>query len=413
MKHHAYEPGAVSRACDAAMPAHLQELASEIKAESRVVKSKKFYDREALMAYDSESEDWQKQLARRYDTHFEIAHVLNNVEDVPMSTYETFDMKVTPYLAQLMDRDDPNCPIRLQYLPSMKESLSVQMEHTLADELGEAEDTVPGTSVVHRYPRRVLFLATTQCGSFCRYCTRSRIVSHSGERAIGRAELDASIAYIASNADIDDVLLSGGDPLLFPDRKLDELLGRIRSEAPHVKFLRIGSRLIVQLPTRITPELCAIIEKHDVQMVNIHINHSKEITPLLRSRLKMLRKTGTMLGNQSVLLKGINDDVFVLRDLFMNCVSMGVRPYYLYENDQTLQGAHFTVSLSRMLELYEGVRGWISGPAVPTFVVDGLGGLGKLPVIPTYVEERDGHIECRNYRNERVQMDYLLDGAQT
>ncbi|MBF6022606.1 KamA family radical SAM protein [Lysobacter niastensis] len=381
-------------------------------AAPRVVSCRKFYDRESLMAYDPESEDWQKQLARRYDTHFEIAQVLNNVEDVPMSTYETFDMKVTPYLAQLMDRDDPNCPIRLQYLPSMKESLSVRMEHTLADELGEAEHTVPGTSVVHRYPRRVLFLVTTQCASFCRYCTRSRIVSHSGERAIGRADLDASMAYIAGNKEIEDVLLSGGDPLVFTDRKLDELLGRIRSEAPHVRFLRIGSRLPVQLPTRITPELCAVIEKHDVQMVNIHINHSKEITPLLRSRIRMLRRTGTMLGNQSVLLKGINDDVQVLRDLFMDCVSMGVRPYYLYQNDQTLQGAHFTVPLSRMLELYEGVRGWISGPAVPTFVIDGLGGLGKMPVIPTYVEEREGHIECRNYKQERVRMDYLRDGAK-
>ncbi len=381
-------------------------------AAPRVVSCRKFYDRESLMAYDPESEDWQKQLARRYDTHFEIAQVLNNVEDVPMSTYETFDMKVTPYLAQLMDRDDPNCPIRLQYLPSMKESLSVRMEHTLADELGEAEHTVPGTSVVHRYPRRVLFLVTTQCASFCRYCTRSRIVSHSGERAIGRADLDASMAYIAGNKEIEDVLLSGGDPLVFTDRKLDELLGRIRSEAPHVRFLRIGSRLPVQLPTRITPELCAVIEKHDVQMVNIHINHSKEITPLLRSRLRMLRRTGTMLGNQSVLLKGINDDVQVLRDLFMDCISMGVRPYYLYQNDQTLQGAHFTVPLSRMLELYEGVRGWISGPAVPTFVIDGLGGLGKMPVIPTYVEEREGHIECRNYKQERVRMDYLRDGAK-
>ena len=392
--------------------AQIKQNFREANAVPRVINSRKFYERDALMAYDPESEDWQKQLARRYDSHFEIAHVLNNVEDVPMSTYDTFDMKVTPYLAQLMDRDDPDCPIRLQYLPSMKESLSVEMAHTLADELGEAEDTVPGTSVVHRYPRRVLFLTTTQCGSFCRYCTRSRIVSHAGERAIGRADLDASIAYIAGNAEIEDVLLSGGDPLLFPDRKLDQLLGRIRAEAPHVRFLRIGSRLPVQLPTRITQELCAVIEKHDVQMVNIHINHSKEITPLLRSRLRMLRKTGTMLGNQSVLLKGINDDVLVLRDLFMDCVAMGVRPYYLYQNDQTLQGAHFTVSLSRMLELYEGVRGWISGPAVPTFVVDGLGGLGKMPVIPAYVEERDGHIECRNYKYERVRMDYLLDGAR-
>jgi lysine 2,3-aminomutase len=218
--------------------------------------------------------------------------------------------------------------------------------------------------------------------------------------------------YICSNTDIEDVLLSGGDPFLFPDEKLDEILSYIRTNAPHVKFIRIGSRLSVQLPTRITEGLCAVIEKNDVQMINIHINHPKEITPVLIRRLKMLRKTGAMIGVQTVLLKGVNDDVNVLRQLFMKCIEIGVKPYYVYSTDPVVGAHHFIVSLEKMLELYEGLRGWISGPAMPTFVVDGLGGLGKLPIIPSYVKEvvTEGGVKtvlCRNYKNETVEMPFL------
>ena len=206
------------------------------------------------------------------------------------------------------------------------------------------------------------------------------------------------------------MLLSGGDPLTFSDDRLDYILGAIRERAPHVRFLRIGSRTVVQLPTRVTPELCAILEKHRVQMVNIHINHPKEITPLLRERVKMIQKAGIMMGLQTVCLKGVNDDVAILRELFMSAIEMGVRPYYVYSTDMVEGAHHFIVPYHRMLELYEGVRGWISGPAVPTFVVDGLGGLGKLPIIPTYVTEEalpDGHgttVKCRNYKGDTVEM---------
>lgn len=369
---------------------------------------KKLLSRQALDAYDPTAETWQKQFSRRYTHHGELRGVLNHVENVDDTVYQKFAVSITPYMAQLMDRDDPNCPIRLQYLPSFAEETKPGFA-TMLDQLGEEGDTIPGTSVVHRYPRRVLFLVSNTCATLCRFCTRKRMVSQP-DGSVHKDQIEASIDYIANNHDIDDVLLSGGDPLTFDDERLDYILGQLRSRAPHVRFVRIGSRMVVQLPTRITPQLCAILEKHRVQMINIHINHPKEITPLLRERVKMIQKAGIMMGLQTVCLKGVNDDVQVMRELFMQAIEMGVRPYYVYSTDMVEGAHHFIVPHQRMLELYEGLRGWISGPAVPTFIVDGLGGLGKLPIIPTYVREEvkaDGSgttVKCRNYAGKTVEM---------
>jgi lysine 2,3-aminomutase len=369
---------------------------------------KKLLTRAELDAYDPESESWQKQFTRRYSHHSELMGVLNNVEDVDGTVYKKFAVAITPYMAQLMDKDDPNCPIRLQYMPSHHEQ-TIPGFATSLDQLGEEGDTIPGTSVVHRYPRRVLFLVSNTCATLCRFCTRKRMVSQP-DGSVAKDEIEASIDYIASNPQIDDVLLSGGDPLTFTDERLDYILGELRRRAPHVRFLRMGSRMVVQLPTRVTPELCAVLEKHRVQMINIHIGHPKEITPLLRQRVKMIQKAGIMMGLQTVCLKGVNDDVEVMRDLFMQTIEMGVRPYYVYSTDMVEGAAHFIVPHHRMIELYEGLRGWISGPAVPTFVVDGLGGLGKLPIIPTYVREEelpDGSgttVKCRNYKGMTIDM---------
>jgi len=361
-----------------------------------------------LRAYVPESESWQKQFARRYTHHDQLRGVLNHVEDVNETVYNKFAIAITPYMAQLMDRDDPNCPIRKQYLPSFHEETKPGFA-TLLDQLGEEGDTIPGTSIVHRYPRRVLFLVSNTCATLCRFCTRKRMVSQPSG-SVHKDEIDASIDYIANNKNIEDVLLSGGDPLTFTDERLDEILGMIRARVPHVRFLRIGSRMVVQMPTRVTPELCAVLEKHRVQMINIHINHPKEITPLLRRRVKLLQKAGIMMGLQTVCLKGVNDSVEVMRELFMQSIEMGVRPYYVYSTDMVEGAHHFIVPHRRMLELYEGLRGWISGPAVPTFIVDGLGGLGKLPIIPIYVREEalpDGSgttVKCRNYAGKTVEM---------
>ena len=385
-------------------------------AQAASATTSKLLTRAALDAYDPASESWQKQFQRRYTHHSELKGVLNQVEDVDATVYNKFAIAVTPYMAQLMDRDDPKCPIRLQYLPSFHEQTQPGFA-TLLDELGEERDTIPGTSVVHRYPRRVLFLVSNTCATLCRFCTRKRMVSQP-TGSVHKDEIERSIDYIAANKDIEDVLLSGGDPLTFADDRLDEILGAIRARAPHVRFLRMGSRMVVQLPTRITPELCAVLEKHRVQMVNIHINHPKEITPLLRQRVKMIQKAGVMMGLQTVCLKGVNDDVQVMRELFMQSIEMGVRPYYVYSTDMVEGAHHFIVPHHRMLQLYEGLRGWISGPAVPAFIVDGLGSLGKLPIIPPYVKEEllpDGTgttVKCRNYAGKTVEMPGLgLDFA--
>jgi len=333
----------------------------------------KLLTREELDAYDPAAESWQKQFARRYTHHGELNGILNHVENVDQTVYSKFAVSITPYIAQLMDRDDPQCPIRRQYLPTFAEETRPGFA-TMLDQLGEEGDTVPGTSIVHRYPRRVLFLVSNTCATLCRFCTRKRMVSQPSG-SVHKDAIEQSIDYIAANTQIQDVLLSGGDPLTFTDDRLDEILGEIRRRAPHVRFLRLGTRMIVQLPTRITPELCALLEKHRVQMVNTHINHPKEITPLLRARVKMLQKAGIMMGLQTVCLKGVNDDVEVMRELFLQAIEMGIRPYYVYSTDMVEGAHHFIVPYHRMLELYEGLRGWISGPAVPTFIVDGLGGL--------------------------------------
>lgn len=370
--------------------------------------NKKLLTRAALDAYDPQSESWQKQFARRYTHHSELDGVLNQIENVNETVYAKFAIAITPYMAKLMDRDDPNCPIRLQYLPSHFEETKPGFATSL-DQLGEEGDTVSGTSVVHRYPRRVLFLVSNTCATLCRFCTRKRMVSQP-DGSVAKDAIEASIDYIAGNPEIEDVLLSGGDPFTFTDERLDYILGELRRRAPHVRFLRIGSRMVVQMPTRVTPELCAVLEKHRVQMVNIHINHPKEITPLLRARVKMIQQAGIMMGLQTVCLKGVNDDVAVMRELFMQTLEMGVRPYYVYSTDMVEGAHHFIVPHRRMLELYEGLRGWISGPAIPTFVVDGLGGLGKLPITPSYVREEtlpDGSgttIKCRNYKGMTIEM---------
>jgi hypothetical protein len=223
------------------------------------------------------------------------------------------------------------------------------------------------------------------------------------DAAITGHAIDAGIRYIASHREIEDVLLSGGDPLILSDRKLDAILARLRAEAPHVRLLRIGSRLPARLPTRNTDELCELLSRHNVRMVNIHINHPKEITPLLVGRLAMLRRAGVMFGNQSVLLRGVNDSVAIERELRMRLVEIGVRPSYVYSNDSAHGNWQFTVPLAEMTEIARGLRGWISGPAVPTFVVDGTGGLGKMPVLPAYVMQdgETGEVWATNYEGQR------------
>ena len=272
-------------------------------------------------------------------------------------------------------------------------------EEDMLDSLGEDEHSpVPG--LVHRYPDRVLFLVTDRCAAYCRYCTRSRLVSNAQDYNF-HPEFEQGLKYIETHPEIRDVLLSGGDPLLLSDKKLDNLLSRLRA-IKHVEFIRIGSRIPVFLPQRITPELCEILKKHGPIWMSIHANHPKEATAELRAACERLSFAGVPLGNQSVLLKGINDDAEVMKALMHRLLRMRVRPYYIYQMDLITGGAHFKVDVRKGIEIIRALRGHTTGYAVPQYVIDAPGGGGKVPINPDYVEKiTDSEVVFRNYEGQR------------
>ena len=293
---------------------------------------------------------------------------------------------ITPYYASLMSLIDPDEPLRRTHIPVMAEYLEAAGEAT--DPLSEDADTVvPG--LVHRYPDRVLFLTTPFCSTYCRYCTRSRMVGAAGEYAFGTSQWERAIAYIESHPEIRDVLLSGGDPLALATDKLDWLLKRLRA-IPHVEFLRIGTKVPVVLPMRITRELTRMLKRHHPLWMSLHFTHPRELTPEVTEACGRLADAGIPLGSQTVLLKGINDDVATLGQLFRGLLVRRVRPYYLYQCDPIKGSAHFRTSVQKGLEIIQGLRGHTSGYAIPSFVIDAPGGGGKIPLLPDPVVGRDG-----------------------
>jgi lysine 2,3-aminomutase len=307
-------------------------------------------------------------------------------------THEKFAVAITPHFAELIDPDDPNCPIRRQVVPREEELLVGPGDMT--DPCGEDHDeVVPG--LVHRYPDRVLLLALDTCAAYCRYCTRSRLVSQ-GELDPLPRRLDAVIAYLEAHTEVRDVLLSGGDPLLMSEDRLDEVLGRIRA-IPHIEFVRIGSRVPSFLPQRITPELVAVLRKHRVWL-SLHFCHAREVTPDVANACDLLADGGIPLGSQTVLLKGVNDDVQTLKDLFHALLKVRVRPYYLYQCDPVVGTGHLRTSVAKGIELISGLRGHTTGYAVPTYVIDAPGGGGKVPIqAETIVSYENGQALLRNW----------------
>ncbi|MGF1485259.1 MAG: KamA family radical SAM protein [Opitutales bacterium] len=302
-------------------------------------------------------------------------------------------MAITPYFFNLIDRDHPDCPVRKQLIPREGEMQTSPEE--LLDPVGE-EGSMPVKGLVHRYPDRVLFLVTDRCAAYCRYCTRSRLVSNAQDYNF-HPQFEDGLKYIEAHPEVRDILLSGGDPLLLSDRKLDYLLGRLRA-IPHVEFIRIGSRIPVFLPQRITPELAEIFRKHGPIWMSIHVNHPKECTWDLYQACERLAFAGVPLGNQSVLLSGVNDDVATMKSLVHRLLRMRVRPYYLYQCDLITGSAHLRTNVEKGLEIIEGLRGHTTGYAVPQFVIDAPGGGGKVPVNPEYVHEiNSGEVVLRNY----------------
>lgn len=303
---------------------------------------------------------------------------------------------ITPHYFNLIHPTDPDCPIRRQVIPRIEETHTDPSE--MADPCGE-DSHMPVPGLVHRYPDRVLFLVTDRCASYCRYCTRSRVVSGVSDQKL-ETQWDMAIDYLKRTPQVRDVLLSGGDPLLFSDAKLEKLLTRLHA-IPHIQFLRIGSRIPLFLPQRITPELCTMLKKFHPLFISIHTNHPNELTSEVRDALGRLADAGVVMGNQSVLLDKVNDSVEIQKELVQKLLMCRVRPYYLYQGDLIQGTSHLRTKITKGIEIIEGLRGHTSGYAIPQYVVDGPGGGGKIPLNPQYiVESNDERTVLRNYEGK-------------
>jgi len=357
-----------------------------------------------------EWDDWRWQLKHRITRLEQLERLLPTLTPEERAgailANHKLAMAITPYFFNLIDPADEHCPIRRQVIPRLEETNTASWEMT--DPCGEdSHSPVPG--LVHRYPDRVLFLVTDRCAAYCRYCTRSRLVSNATGYDF-HPEFDRQIAYIASHPEVRDVLLSGGDPLLFNDEKLEYLLSRLRA-IPHVEFLRLGTRIPVFLPQRITPELCQMLRQFHPLFISIHSNHPRELTTEVRDALGRLADAGIPLGNQSVLLRHVNDDLEVMKAHVQKLLLCRVRPYYIYQCDLIAGSAHLRTSVRRGLEIMDGLRGHTTGYAVPTYVIDAPGGGGKVPVSPEYVLSRNNdRVVIRNYEGRIFEYPEALDG---
>jgi len=344
---------------------------------------------------DEKWNNWRWQLSNRINTvdEFEAVIPLTDSERKALSASNLFRVDITPYFISLIDPDDPDDPIRRQVVPTAAELLpfTAMMEDSLAE---DRHSPVPG--LVHRYPDRVLMLVTTQCASYCRYCTRSRIVGDPSA-TFSRTEFEMQLEYLRRTPQVRDVLLSGGDPLVLAPKILEEILSRLR-EIPHVEIVRIGSRVPVFLPMRVTDELTDMLQKYHPLWMNIHVNHPNEISLELAQATDRLTRAGIPLGNQAVLLAGVNDNVDIQRELVQQLVRIRVRPYYLYQCDLVEGAGHLRTPVGKGIEIMEGLRGHTSGYAVHQYIIDAPGGGGKIPVSPNYLLSYSDHkVVLRNY----------------
>ena len=306
---------------------------------------------------------------------------------------ENFEFRISPAMVDLIQ--SPDDPIWRQYVPTVQE---LEVHDGIVDSLNEDEDS-PVPNITHRYPDRALFLVSPVCASYCRFCTRRRKVGD--PEKIPMSQFESAFQYLESHTEIRDVIMSGGDPLLLNDRRLDAILARLRS-IKHIQIIRIGSRVPCHLPERITPELCATIKKYHPVWINTHFNHPDELTPAAVKGLGMLADAGIPLGCQTVLLRGVNDTPEVMKQLMHRLMMARVRPYYIYMADQVAGAEHFRTSIQTGLQIMESLRGWTSGLANPHFVIDAPGGGGKIPLLPEYVVSMsDEEVVLRNFRGER------------
>lgn len=348
---------------------------------------------------DVTSEQWN-------DWTWQMQHDIKDVETlskvVPLTDRERADigkvltkfrMAITPYYASLIDQSNPVCPVRLQAVPRLPETFDDPSDQD--DPLHEDVDSpVPG--LTHRYPDRVLLLVTNICSMNCRHCTRRRLVGFE-DMHMSEANVDAAIEYISKTPVVRDVLISGGDPLVLSDEKLESIIARVRA-IPHVEIIRIGTRTPVVMPMRITDKLVNMLKKYHPLYVNTHFNHPNEITAEAREACRKLADAGIQLGNQSVLLRDVNDCPVLMKKLVQKLLTIRVKPYYIYQCDLSRGIAHFRTTVSKGIEIIENLRGHTTGMAVPTFVVDAPGGGGKTPVMPSYlITSNEKRVILRNY----------------
>ncbi|MFH1867749.1 MAG: lysine 2,3-aminomutase [Candidatus Omnitrophota bacterium] len=347
----------------------------------------------------SDWDDWKWQVKMRITGLEQIKALMNITEEEEMGIAKArgrLSMAITPYWAMLIDPDNPKCPIRRQVVP-LSDEFHIDATDML-DPCGEDKDS-PVTDLVHRYPDRILLLATDLCSSYCRHCTRRRMVG-TKERVITNGNLEKAYEYIKSNRKIRDVLISGGDPLMLDDDKLEHILKTLR-DIPHVELLRIGSRVPVTMPMRITPQLIDMLKKYAPIWMSLHFNHPKEVTKEVKAACNTLSDNGFVLGSQTVLLKGINDKPSIMKRLMHELIKIRVRPYYIYQCDPVRGTSHFRTSISTGINIMEKLRGHTSGYAIPTYVIDAPGGGGKIPIAPNYIiTQSKGEFTIRNYKGE-------------
>ena len=345
-------------------------------------------------------EDWHWQLKHRIRTRDELAQAIKlgpQEEEGLKKAAGRLSLAITPYWATLMDPDNPDCPLRRQAVPVISES--VVGPHEMIDPCAEDRDS-PVPHLVHRYPDRVLLLATEHCALYCRHCTRRRLVGESRQEPYAADRFDAAIEYIKSDRKIRDVLISGGDPFVLEDEEIENLIQRLRAIS-HVEFLRLGTRVPVTLPQRISEKLVSMLKKYSPLWVSIHFNHPREITKRCRIACDMLSDAGIPLGSQSVLLKGINDRPYIMKRLMHELLQIRVRPYYIYQCDPVRGTQHFRTPVAVGINIMEKLRGHTSGYAIPTYVIDGPGGGGKIPVGPNYIlSQAKGKYVLRNYKGK-------------
>ncbi len=335
---------------------------------------------------------WQQLLKQSISSVDQLVEKFGIKREVAEKLDDFFQARINPYYLSLIRY--PGDPIWLQAVPEEVELYDIDAAE---DPLNE-EEMSPVPNITHRYPDRALFLTTSQCGLYCRFCTRKRKVGDSSK--INMRELEAAFNYLEQHTEITDVILSGGDPLMLTDAMLEKVLARLR-QIPHIQIIRLGTKMPCVLPQRVTPQLCEMIKKYHPIYVNTHFNHPWEITEESKKACTMLVDAGVPVGCQTVLLKGVNDDPEVMKELMKKLLAMRVRPYYIYQADLTKGANHFRTPIDVGLEIMDNLRGHISGLAVPQFVIDAPGGGGKIPLLPDYVLARDKEkIILRNYKNE-------------